>query len=188
MDPKASNIKLMNKNDERKHACPLCGGKNVRTTIIDHEFSYGSEEARVNISALLPLRNCASCDFEYFDGEAEQIKHGSICNYLGMLRPENIEKIRKSYDMSRAEFAWATGLGEATIGRWENGTVIQNLANDRYIRLLIHPWIMQHVKHYASGLDASPSKTEENVVAFRKLVVTPGVLKQKEGFSLRIAS
>ena len=28
------------------------------------------------------------------------------------------------------------GLGEATIGRWENGLVIQNYASDRYVRLL----------------------------------------------------
>lgn len=188
MDPKTSNTRLMNNVEKRKYACPLCGGMDVKTTIINHEFPYGSEEAAVSISALLPLRNCTACNFEYFDGEAEQIKHGAVCDHLGMLRPENIEKIRASYDMSRAEFAWATGLGEATIRRWENGTIIQNLANDRYIRLLMHPWIMQRVKHYASGVDTLPPKQDENVVAFRRLIVTPAMLKQKEGFSLRMAS
>ena len=38
--------------------------------------------------------------------------------------------------MSRADFSRLTGLGEATLNRWENGILIQNAANDRYLRLL----------------------------------------------------
>ena len=38
--------------------------------------------------------------------------------------------------MTRAAFARVTGFGEATLSRWEHGAVIQNRANDRYLRLL----------------------------------------------------
>lgn len=38
--------------------------------------------------------------------------------------------------MTRAQFSEITGLGEATLARWEAGAVIQNRANDRYLRLL----------------------------------------------------
>ena len=41
--------------------------------------------------------------------------------------------------MNRAEFARLSGLGEATLARWENGSVTQSRANDRYLRLLAQP-------------------------------------------------
>lgn len=53
-----------------------------------------------------------------------------------MLSPAEISGLRKGLGMSRAAFAELTDLGEATLGRWESGAVIQNRANDRYLRLL----------------------------------------------------
>ena len=47
--------------------------------------------------------------------------------------------------MTRAEFAQATGLGEASLSRWGNGVVVQNLANDRYLRLLAIPEVMRRL-------------------------------------------
>ena len=44
--------------------------------------------------------------------------------------------------MTRAAFTRVTGLGEATLNRWENGIMIQTLANDRYLRLLANPATM----------------------------------------------
>ena len=44
--------------------------------------------------------------------------------------------------MTRALFAKATGIDEATIGRWENGLAIQNIANDRCLRLFATPHVM----------------------------------------------
>lgn len=41
--------------------------------------------------------------------------------------------------MTRAAFAELAGLDEATIDRWENGAVVQNQADDRYLRLLAIP-------------------------------------------------
>ena len=48
--------------------------------------------------------------------------------------------------MSRAAFAQVSGLGEASLNRWENGLAIQNHANDRYLRLLAHPEIMSRLR------------------------------------------
>ena len=38
--------------------------------------------------------------------------------------------------MTQAEFAEVTGLGTATLVRWENGSMNHTRAYDRYIRLL----------------------------------------------------
>ena len=56
-----------------------------------------------------------------------------------MLTPWEIREIRKKHDLSRAAFAELTGLGAASLGRWETGALIQSLANDRYLRLLAAP-------------------------------------------------
>ena len=53
--------------------------------------------------------------------------------------------------MSRAAFAKVTGLGEATLNRWENGLLIQNRANDRYLRLLASPGNVQALKRMELG-------------------------------------
>ncbi|MBK8178538.1 MAG: helix-turn-helix domain-containing protein [Planctomycetes bacterium] len=45
-------------------------------------------------------------------------------------------QLRRRHGLSRQAFANLTGLGVATIARWERGLLIQNKANDRYMRLL----------------------------------------------------
>ena len=81
----------------------------------------------------------ASCDFQYLDQEAERLKHEAVCQHFGVLSPGEIRRIRESYRMTRAEFAEVTGLGEASLDRWEDGLTIQTQGNDRHIRLVARP-------------------------------------------------
>lgn len=62
--------------------------------------------------------------------------HGAVCRHLGLLTPSEIKDIRTRRDMSQAAFAELTGLGEATIARWERGDVTQNRGNDRFLRMV----------------------------------------------------
>ena len=48
--------------------------------------------------------------------------------------------------MSRAAFARLTGFGEATLGRWERGEVIQNTSNDSFLRILMDADIMKRLR------------------------------------------
>ena len=86
--------------------------------------------------------------------------------------------------MSRATFADVTGLGEATLGRWENGAVIQNRANDRYLRLLSLPGIMASLR----GLSA-PERLAQPVVTqefrFRRLIISDEERSRRAAFQLR---
>jgi transcriptional regulator with XRE-family HTH domain len=52
------------------------------------------------------------------------------------LSPGEIVGLRHRHGLSRAEFAKLTKLGEATLGRWERGTLKPNAAYDMYLRLL----------------------------------------------------
>ena len=51
--------------------------------------------------------------------------------------------------MTQAEFAEVTGLGTATLVRWENGSMNHTRAYDRYMRLLENPEVMRQLRELA---------------------------------------
>ena len=119
--------------------CPLCGVMEVETSITPYTFEYGSGDAAAKLNVDVPVRHCDACEFVYLDDEGERIKHEAVCQYLGVLSPREIRRIRKQYSNRRTGFAEVTGLAEASLNRWENGLSIQTHANDRYLRLLEYP-------------------------------------------------
>ncbi len=115
--------------------CPYCE-QPVRTRLVDDILTCGTGEGAVDLEVRLPVRRCDPCDFEFIDHEGERIRTEAIYRHHGLLTPWEIRAIRERRGMSRAAFAEITGLGKATIKRWETGATPQNRANDRYIRLL----------------------------------------------------
>jgi putative zinc finger/helix-turn-helix YgiT family protein len=136
----------------------VCGEDQVTTYNYRYDFEYGSGGSAVTLQVELPIRRCDTCDFEFLDQEGERIKHEAVCRHLGVLTSTEIRGIRERYGMSRASFAELTGLGEATLNRWENGVVIQNPANDRYLRLLSMPDVFGRLSHLP---DCPFTSTEE---------------------------
>lgn len=151
-------------------ACPMCGSQAITTREKRDEYVYGTGASAVTLQIDLPVRQCESCHFEYLDHESERLIHNAVCRHLGFLSPDEVKAIRKRNEMSRADFAKVTGLGEATIGRWEAGTVIQNCANDRYLRLLDEPRIMQKLK----SLVGQSKKLSEQQPALDPIDAFPG--------------
>ena len=127
--------------------CPICGEAQVTTYIHDDTLEYGSGKLAAKLQVKLPVRRCDSCDFEYLDHEGERVKHEAVCRHLGVLTSGEIRRIREQYEMTRLSFSQVTGLGEATLNRWENGVLIQNRANDRYLRLLAMRDIFDRLSH-----------------------------------------
>ena len=166
--------------------CPQCGEGAVTTTMCLHVFSVGSGEDASDLEVQLPARQCQSCDFGFLDSEAEEIKHNALCQHLGVLTPSDVRHIRESYSMSRSAFAKLTGFGEATLGRWENGIIIQNLANDRFLRLLGSPWIMRRLESLRAQTATSALIPKSNVVVFQKLKVSENILHEQASFHLRL--
>lgn len=119
-------------------SCPHCEGV-VETIMHKEVFQYGAGKYAVDIDVVLPVRRCASCDIEFLDHAAERVKQEALCRHFGVLTPWEIRDIRRGFGLSRAAFSELTGLGEATLGRWEAGALVQTLANDRYLRLLAAP-------------------------------------------------
>ncbi len=119
--------------------CPTCGDERVNTTVTRDEFSYGDGSSAVQLVAALPVRTCSKCGFKFLDGDAEDAKHDAICRHLGVMTPREVRCLREACGLSRTEFARLTRLGEATLGRWERGALIQNAAYDQLLYLLSFP-------------------------------------------------
>ncbi|WP_434299252.1 type II TA system antitoxin MqsA family protein [Corallococcus exiguus] len=117
-------------------ACAACGESSLTQIKIKQQFPYGTEGQQVLLSVEVPAWHCSSCDFEFTDGEAEELRHEAICRHLGLLSPREIREIRSSYRMTQSDFAEETGFGEASIKRWELGLNLQNKSADKYLRLL----------------------------------------------------
>lgn len=167
-------------------ACPLCGGEAITTSQHRQAFNYGSGESAVELTVNVPVRRCEACEFEFLDEEAEHLKHEAICRHFGVLSPDEIRHIRGVHRMTRARFAQLTGLGEASLNRWENGLSIQTQANDRYLRLLGNPEIIRHLEDIVASPSLSPSLPMKK--RFRVLEVTGVKRKEGEHFQLRKAA
>lgn len=167
--------------------CPQCGEDSVTTHRTRDSFKYGTGDSAVTLEVDLPIRRCHSCDLEFLDHEGEQLRHEAVCRHLGLLSPAEISGIRKGYGLSRAAFAEITSLGEATLSRWENGAVIQNPANDRYLRLLSFPGVMASLRDFNTTKRVSQPRFR-NRYPFRVLSVSEELRSRQKAFQLRRAS
>ena len=167
--------------------CPLCGTTKVVTSSTPYTFEYGSGNAVAKLNVDVPVRRCDACDFEYLDEEGERIKHNAVCQHLGVLSPSEVRHIRKKCSSTRTSFAEITGLGEASLNRWENGLSIQTHANDRYLRLLDYPDNLRRLETFADSKARSHFENSVNS-QFRGIQVTPRMRKEQQEFELRKAA
>jgi HTH-type transcriptional regulator / antitoxin MqsA len=132
---------MMNTGSKKKlQRCPNCGHAPLRNETITDRFEYRADsEAPITVEAHnIPVEVCPNCGEKYFGPEAARVQHAAVCHALGLLTPEKIQKIRERYGPTQADFAQVTGIGEATISRWERSRMLPNRAMDRYLRLLDH--------------------------------------------------
>lgn len=149
----------------------------------EHAFTYGVGDSAVELRVILPVRVCTECGFEFLDHEAETLQHEAICAHLDVLTPKEIRGIRKVHGMSRAAFSRVTGLGEATLNRWENAILIQNTANDRYLRLLASRNNIQKLERRdSSTVQVSPSS---GLARFRVIEESEEYRQKQAAFSIR---
>ena len=172
--------------------CPDCGGHRFTTVMHNDRFEYGSGDSPATLHARIPVHCCDSCDFEFLGREGRRIKHEAVCRHFGLLTPTEIRGIRERHGMSRTAFSEITGFGEATLNRWERAAVIQNRANDRYLRLVDSPEVLDRLKRLQDG--PANSETRETVAAqhacpdgtlqFKRLRDSRAIRQQQSEFRL----
>jgi HTH-type transcriptional regulator/antitoxin MqsA len=121
--------------------CPSCGGERaLEPRRIRDEFDYDADGERIRVVAeSVPVLVCRACNEVFYGPEGEQAHHRAICKALGLLTPEEIKSVRERLGKNQAEFALLTGIGVATLSRWERGRSMQTRALDNYLSLLPFP-------------------------------------------------
>ena len=176
----------MNKNDKivpfskKNVTCVMCGSSDVKTRQIEDNFEYGSGNSRVFLNAVIPVHSCVKCSFEFTGNKADDLRHEAVCRHLGLLTPREICNIRKN--MSKAEFSRQTGIGEASLSRWERGYLLQNTAMDNFLYLLGLPGNLETLRKRHS----TPAHTESRPV-FQCIKITDSLKERQAKFSLRKA-
>lgn len=122
--------------------CPDCGEHSISESHAEQLFPYGDGDNRVMLRTIVPVLTCTSCGEQFTDSRAEVARHEAVCRHLARMTPKELRDIRESYGLSQDQWADITGLGTASIKRWETGTNIQNEAYDRYMWLLLDPTIL----------------------------------------------
>ena len=155
----------------------------------DHTFDYGLEDESVELKVNIPMHYCLSCDLSLIDDVGAQLKHEAICHHVGLLSPREIRGIRDRQHMTREEFAKITGLGDASLGRWERGAGFQSQANDRYLRLLAQPKGISRLRAVVDSIhqmtERLPNKDKKATKPrFRVLYASESMLQNQTYFEL----
>ncbi len=125
-------------NSHVLHRCPICGKGKLEPQVRTERFEYGEGRRKVSVEAKdVPIEICTECTEVFSGPEAARIRQEAICRALHLLTPNEIRAAREQFGLSQEEFAELTGIGKATISRWERGWLLQNKAMDHYLRLLI---------------------------------------------------
>lgn len=166
--------------------CPDCDKEMVDKRDI-HSFRYGAGDSAIDISVEVPMKHCAECELSFLEAEGQELAHEALCRRLAVLSPRQIREIRSKFRMSREEFATTTGLGEATLGRWERGEGIQSQANDLYLRILQQPSGSACLFNILDSLHREKSSRTHSSTSeprFRVLEVNSKVKSEQRGFEL----
>lgn len=188
--PYRNNNSTLSAFSNRDLSCPECGSKRIATEVVDHRFPYGQEDSAVELSARIPVRRCDECGDQFLDDEAEDLMHEAVCRHLRVMTPSEVRRIRQQCGgLSRAEFARVTRLGEATIGRWERGELIQNAAYDQLLHLLTFPENLIRLRQRVEKAESAtaPESATATAPRFRALNVTAALTREAAFFVLNTA-
>jgi putative zinc finger/helix-turn-helix YgiT family protein len=162
--------------------CPTCGHQPLQPQVIRDEFEYGPDEERIAIVVeAVPVLVCPHCGETLYGPEASRLRCQAICRSQGLLTSEQVKAVRERLDMSQSEFARLTGIGVATLSRWERGRLLQTKALDRYLRVLgAFPEVIPWLESLARQLKAPESP-------WRCLQVTAEIRERENQFRQRRA-
>lgn len=115
----------------------MCGHSPLESKRIDKTFEYGADDQTLTVTAhQVPVRVCANCGESYSGPEAARVEHEAICQALGLMTPAEIKSLRERLGWSQQDLADLTGLGIATVSRWERGRLMQNRSNNKVLLAL----------------------------------------------------
>jgi putative zinc finger/helix-turn-helix YgiT family protein len=129
------NNKLLRFPSAESELCPNCDAKTAQKKIRSQQFEYGVGDERVILSAQVPVWTCTECSYSFTDEDAEVIRHETVCHHLNLMTPREIVQMRGALGITQKELAELTKLGDASIKRWESGSLLQSSSANMLLRL-----------------------------------------------------
>lgn len=124
----------MSSKDFDVNSCIFCDSTSIETAFEKQQFAFRHGSQDVLLTVEVPVTHCNDCGESIIGSEAEAIQHEAVCDFLGRLSPREIKEMRKQKKVSQQSLADATGIGVASIKRWETGALIQSEAMDKLLR------------------------------------------------------
>lgn len=116
-------------------ACFQCGAP---TAIVEEPHTRHLGRRRVTF--VDRFHRCPDCGETFYTGEMadESIRRASaaIRAKSGLLAPDEILAIRRTYGLTQAQMERLIGAGKKTVVRWERGTIPQSRTADTLLRVL----------------------------------------------------
>ena len=168
--------------------CPVCGSAEIATSEIQENFDYIADDQKVTLTARFPVETCKNCSFVSYGEEGERAKDAAIRGHLKLLKPAEIKSIREKYQLSRQAFAALTGIGVASLARWENAELLQNRSSDNLLRFISDSENFRILKEGFNPREGVDSNTGRALPRFKALhgEELEIALRLQEGFSLHI--
>lgn len=163
--------------------CPDCESIESSIEICNQIFDYGQGPDSVELSCDVPVNTCQHCGCQWTTHTAEIARHEAVCRHLKRLTPAEVKDIRERNCLTQLQFSELTGLGEASLSRWETGVQIQNAACDRFLRL-----IDMDEKNFHRLEAISESERAVPPFQFRTITITPQLRSRQSRFQLRLVS
>ena len=139
--------------------CPECGEGKLLSFTQDEEFDFDFGDKIVKVHAKdVPIKKCDRCGEEMSGPAAANVRHEAICRAAGLLAPSDIKALRDKFGWSQPHLADLTGLGIATVSRWERGRLLQNRSNNKVLLALRD---CPPFREYLEGLLASKTGIQE---------------------------
>jgi putative zinc finger/helix-turn-helix YgiT family protein len=143
--------------------CLKCRKRDVFPTIIPYtaEVTHDGRLYEVALPAL-EVPRCRSCGELVFTNRVDEQITDALRARLRLLTPAQIREGRKSLRLLQQELAERLGVAEATISRWETGTLIQSRAMDNLLRAY---FALPEVRAALRGAEQDPAFGTEVVAA-----------------------
>ena len=184
------------KNETEKF-CPNCE-EYRQTKVAERDETYAVRDRNITVPVSVEL--CSACGESIGSDEDDQTildaVHVEYRRQAGLLTPEQINDIRKRYRLSQKSFAALLGMSEATINRYEQGG-LQDQVHDEAIRAsqtpsivrgllerrghLLSDWQRDRAERALAGVD-EPNSIRLDVLGNDRWVQTANEVSERTGF------
>ncbi|MEW6142469.1 MAG: type II TA system antitoxin MqsA family protein [Chloroflexota bacterium] len=147
--------------ENRKKIRRLCSNceKKAEFEVLSKEevITVKRDQLRVQV----PYLKCKECGDEVLDpstaGDPFNLAYNQYRAEHGLLKPEEIRAWRKAVDLSQSELSKLTGIGTATLSRYENGS-LQEESHDKLLRLAMKSENLAELVRKSEGIFSQERK------------------------------